>query len=108
MFFKYRKYCGGYGYYRTGIDTFAITIREWVLVMHPGLIVRHHFVQVSQIFCNETQKFWSALYMDSHLIACPPASLWEYDGLSSEGCVGEPQGPLRTSVDRHQLLLKRY
>ncbi len=44
-------------------------LRKRVTVMHPGLVARHNSVQVSQIFYNETQKFWSALYMWIHIWA---------------------------------------
>ncbi len=101
---------------------YTFPLSEQVVVMHLSHIARHHSVHINQIFCNETQKFWSTLYSDSHLIIrehvwypgwCPPpththypASLWEFDGLSSEGCVGEPLGPLWTNIDCHQLLLE--
>ncbi len=48
------------------MHTFLLS--EQVIMVHPCLIACHHSVQVICIFCNKTQKFWSALYVDLHLI----------------------------------------
>ncbi len=93
--------------------------KECVIVRHQGLIGGHQSIQVSRTFYNETQKYWNAFYMDSHLISCKHieypssghrqhlTSMWEYNGLSSEGCLGYPLEPKWTNAD-HQLLLEWY
>ncbi len=71
-------------------------LSNYVIVMHPDLIAGHHLVEVSQIICSEIQKFWNTFYRftfdcfwafavpRSRPLTLSAASLWEYDGLSSE------------------------
>ncbi len=48
---------------------------------------------------------WVCVVPRSRPCAPSPASLWEYDRFSSEGCVEDPLEPEWTNVDHYQLLL---